>query len=98
MFMPIAALIAKTFMFTLPPAALDLGLMLDVALPVPFYPNDMVDPAFVFDWSANGRLGDSDMQGLDMQTALDQAKHINHGASWICSPSGFGKKSRCYPG
>lgn len=96
MFMPIAALIAKTFLFSLPPAALDLSLMLDVPLPSP--PDDMVQTAFVFDWSANAAQGGDGLHVSNMQAALDQAKNINRGASWICSPSGFGKKSRCYPG
>ena len=96
MFMPIAALIAKTFLFSLPPVALDLSSMMDMSLASSS--DELVETAFVFDWAANA-VGTGDArQGGDMQAALDQAKQINQGASWICSPSGSGKKSRCYPG
>lgn len=49
-----------------------------------------------FNWLANGKSrseAKAEMQIKDRQLALVKAKG---GGSWICSPAGFGQRSKCY--
>ena len=51
-----------------------------------------------FNWMANGNSV-SQREARARQNAL-RASMISSrdGATWICSPAGFGRKSRCYRG
>ena len=48
-----------------------------------------------FDWLANGAVASS---GRKFKTAQVRNRVITGEGSWICSPAGFGKRSRCYAG
>lgn len=52
-----------------------------------------------FDWMANGTQGVSqETRRQRARQAVIRAKALNSGATWVCSPAGFGKKSRCHRG
>lgn len=56
-------------------------------------------PATGFSWMANGAQGGSaEIRRQRAKEALLRAKALNSGASWVCSPAGFGKSSRCHRG
>ena len=48
-----------------------------------------------FDWLANGKVAD---QAGKSTAAQKRNRVITGQGSWICSPAGFGKRSRCYAG
>jgi hypothetical protein len=52
-----------------------------------------------FNWFANG--ASSAIQKANRaaaRPALQKARVLKVGASWVCSPAGFGRTSRCYRG
>ena len=51
--------------------------------------------AVAFDWLANGSVAFSASKS---KTAQKRNRVITGEGSWICSPAGFGKRSRCYAG
>ena len=51
--------------------------------------------AVAFDWLANGSVASSARKS---KTAQVRNRVITGEGSWICSPAGFGKRSRCYAG
>ena len=56
-------------------------------------------PAVAFDWMANGTQGVSqETRRQRAREAVIRARALNKGATWVCSPAGFGKKSRCHRG
>ncbi|MBJ2150321.1 hypothetical protein [Paracoccus sp. IB05] len=56
-------------------------------------------PATGFSWMVNGaQAGSAEIRQQRAKEALIRAKALNSGASWVCSPAGFGKASRCHRG
>ena len=56
-------------------------------------------PAVASDWIAHRTQRVP--QGTRRQRAREaviRARALNKGATWVCSPAGFGKKSRCHRG
>lgn len=55
-------------------------------------------PASAFNWHANGSV-DGKRKARARQIAT-RASYMSArgGASWICTPAGFGRKSRCHRG
>lgn len=51
--------------------------------------------AVAFNWLANG--ADAPSAGIS-KAAQKRYRVISGQGSWICSPAGFGKRSRCYAG
>ncbi len=51
--------------------------------------------AVAFDWLANGASAASKSKS---KAAQKRNRVITGQGSWICSPAGFGQKSRCYAG
>lgn len=49
-----------------------------------------------FSWFSNGRTAAEAERARRNLTGVQSARLLGHG-SWICSPAGFGKKSRCFP-
>ena len=48
-----------------------------------------------FNWLANGASGAS---AIKSKAAQQRYRVIKAQGSWICSPAGFGQRSRCYAG
>ena len=48
-----------------------------------------------FSWFSNGRTAAEAEQARRNLTGIQSARLLGQG-SWICSPAGFGKKSRCF--
>lgn len=70
------------------------------ALPVPateIAPQSVAQKAMImtFDWHANGAR---DASVAKAKAALTLPSVINGPGKWVCSPAGFGQKSRCYSG
>ena len=60
-------------------------------------------PATSFSWMSNGAADVSDgNRNQRAKAVIIRAKALNKalnkGASWVCSPAGFGKPSRCHRG
>lgn len=52
-----------------------------------------------FSWFANGVSSATQQDQLaDARLALQDARILQQGATWVCSPAGFGQPSRCYRG
>ncbi|HAW45632.1 MAG TPA: hypothetical protein DCX34_00070 [Roseovarius sp.] len=48
-----------------------------------------------FSWFSNGQTAAEVERARRNLTGTQSARLLGHG-SWICSPAGFGKKSRCF--
>lgn len=48
-----------------------------------------------FSWFSNGRTAAEAQRARGNLTRIQYGRFLGHG-SWICSPAGFGKKSRCF--
>ena len=48
-----------------------------------------------FSWFSNGRTAAEAERARRNLTGIQSARLLGHG-SWICSPAGFGKKSKCF--
>ncbi|WP_296763211.1 hypothetical protein [Sediminimonas sp.] len=48
-----------------------------------------------FSWFSNGRTAAEAERARSNLTLVQYGRTLGHG-SWICSPAGFGKKSRCF--
>ena len=56
-------------------------------------------PKAEFDWMANGADQKSSQTRLEQaKAAIIKARALSAGASWVCSPAGFGKRSHCERG
>lgn len=52
-----------------------------------------------FNWFANGApAATQKADRAAARPALQKARILKVGASWVCSPAGFGRTSRCYRG
>lgn len=52
-----------------------------------------------FDWLGNANYAGSQAEARsEARLALQRASRLGAGATWVCSPAGFGKPSRCYRG
>ncbi|MEZ5796797.1 MAG: hypothetical protein R3D63_04465 [Paracoccaceae bacterium] len=52
-----------------------------------------------FSWFANAAPNlPQDEAVKRAKAAIQKARALANGATWVCSPAGFGQKSRCYRG
>lgn len=52
-----------------------------------------------FSWFSNGVQSATQQDRLaEARLALQNAHILRQGATWVCSPAGFGQPSRCYRG
>jgi len=52
-----------------------------------------------FNWFANGAADVSPSEAVTKaRIAVQNARTLANGATWVCSPAGFGQPSRCYRG
>lgn len=74
------------------------SLVAGLALVVPVVASENVaKPAF--DWMANGAQATPVEDRLaEAKLAILKARALNTNATWVCSPAGFGKRSRCERG
>lgn len=84
-------------------ALLSLGLMPALALAGPAAPRAgavvRLPGGVVFNWLAPPKHRANQLQQTELTSAQDatptQSRYFGHG-SYICSPAGFGEKSRCF--
>lgn len=50
-----------------------------------------------FNWFANAASATTRTEAIvRARAAVRKAQVVNRGATWVCSPAGFGQPSRCY--
>lgn len=74
------------------------GIMLGWSLGQPAAATE-VKPKPTFDWMANAAKSASNADRLKQaRQAVSKSLAINTNSTWVCSPAGFGKRSRCQRG
>jgi hypothetical protein len=90
---------------------LSLALMASVAFVAPPVAAETQSPLFLralkhkavgksgFNWHANANPAASDAEAIARtKAAIANARALAKGATWVCSPSGSGRKASCYQG